>query len=146
LWTLPGRKQCTMSSSFPNTITIPNFRSISLTVLEFWKRYHQTAKNPIQFPIAQTPIKFKISSYPIKIQLLNIIIILFAVFPIQISYFSSSYFAWKQNAFLSYFVYLFYYFIHFLKFNFLWNKNKYDGGVRWLCSLFLGGLKCVVWV
>ncbi len=44
LWTLPGRKPRTMSSSFPSTITIPNFKPISLTVVEFWKRYHQTAK------------------------------------------------------------------------------------------------------
>ncbi len=42
LWTLPGRKQCTRSSSFPSTIIIPNFKSISPTVLEFWKRYHQS--------------------------------------------------------------------------------------------------------
>jgi hypothetical protein len=41
LWTLPGRKQCTRSSSFPSTITIINFKPLSLTVLEFWKRYHQ---------------------------------------------------------------------------------------------------------
>jgi hypothetical protein len=41
LWTLPGRKRCTRSSSFPNTIPMPNFKPISLTVLEFWKRYHQ---------------------------------------------------------------------------------------------------------
>ncbi len=41
LWTLPGRKTCMWSSSFPSTITIPNFKSIALTVGEFWKRYHQ---------------------------------------------------------------------------------------------------------
>jgi hypothetical protein len=40
LWTLPSRKQGTMSSSFPSTISIPNFKSISLIVEEFWKRYH----------------------------------------------------------------------------------------------------------
>jgi hypothetical protein len=41
LWTLPGRKQCTRSSSFSSTITIPNLKPISSTVEEFWKRYHQ---------------------------------------------------------------------------------------------------------
>jgi hypothetical protein len=40
LWTFPGRKQSTISSSFSNTTPLPNFKSISLTVLEFWKRYH----------------------------------------------------------------------------------------------------------
>jgi hypothetical protein len=40
LWTLPCRKQCMMSSSFLNTTPISNFKSISLTVIEFWKRYH----------------------------------------------------------------------------------------------------------
>ncbi len=44
LWTLPGRKQCTRSSIFPSTITIPNFKPISQTVLEFWKRYHQKTR------------------------------------------------------------------------------------------------------
>ncbi len=41
LWALPVRKPCMGSSSFPNTTTIPNFKPISLTVMEFWKRYHQ---------------------------------------------------------------------------------------------------------
>ncbi len=44
LWTLPGRKQCMRSSSFPITITTPNFELISSTVEEFWARYHQNAK------------------------------------------------------------------------------------------------------
>ncbi len=44
LWTTPSGKTCMPSSSFPSTITIPNFRSISLTVAEFWKRYHQNGK------------------------------------------------------------------------------------------------------
>jgi hypothetical protein len=30
-----------ISSSFSNTITIQNFKSLSQTVIEFWKRYHQ---------------------------------------------------------------------------------------------------------
>jgi hypothetical protein len=30
-----------MSSSLSNTTPISNFKSISLTVIEFWKRYHQ---------------------------------------------------------------------------------------------------------
>ncbi len=33
LWTVPGRKTCMWSSSFPNTTTIPNFKPISLTVV-----------------------------------------------------------------------------------------------------------------
>jgi hypothetical protein len=33
------------SSSFPSTTTIPNFRSLSLMVGEFWKRYHQNCEN-----------------------------------------------------------------------------------------------------
>ncbi len=41
LWMIPCRKQGTGSSSFPGTISIPNFKSISLTVEEFWKRYHR---------------------------------------------------------------------------------------------------------
>jgi hypothetical protein len=49
-WTSPGRKQPMWSSSFPTTITIPNFKSMSLDVLEFWKRYQQ--KN--QFPRAES--------------------------------------------------------------------------------------------
>jgi hypothetical protein len=43
-WTLPGRKSCMLSSSFSSTITIPNFKPISVTVIEFWKRYHQSAQ------------------------------------------------------------------------------------------------------
>jgi hypothetical protein len=49
LWTLPGRKQCMWSSSFPHTITIPNFEPISLTVLEFWKRYYRKSRNIVFF-------------------------------------------------------------------------------------------------
>ncbi len=45
LWTLPGRKTCMMSSSPSNTTSISNFKSISLTVVEFWKRYHQKLLN-----------------------------------------------------------------------------------------------------
>jgi hypothetical protein len=41
LWTLPDRKQGTMSSSFPSTITTSNFKPLTLTVGEFWKRYHK---------------------------------------------------------------------------------------------------------
>ncbi len=41
LWTYPDRKPRTKSSSFSNTNTTPNFQSFSLTVFEFWKRYHQ---------------------------------------------------------------------------------------------------------
>jgi hypothetical protein len=44
LWTTPAGKTCMRSSTFPSTITIPNFRSISQTVGEFWKRYHQNGK------------------------------------------------------------------------------------------------------
>ncbi len=50
LCTLPGRKSCMWSSSFPNTTSIPNFKPISLTVIEFWKRYHQTAKIQVLRP------------------------------------------------------------------------------------------------
>jgi hypothetical protein len=48
-WTLPGRKPCMWSSSFPNTSTIPNFKPISLTVIEFWKllEYPITARSCI---------------------------------------------------------------------------------------------------
>jgi hypothetical protein len=41
LWTLPGRKTCMMFSSLSITTPISNFKSISLTALEFWSRYHQ---------------------------------------------------------------------------------------------------------
>ncbi len=44
LWTFSGRKQGTGSSSNSSTITIPNFRALSLAVLEFWKRYHQKSE------------------------------------------------------------------------------------------------------
>ncbi len=38
--------KCNMTSfSFSSTITIPNFKPISLTVVEFWKRYHHTHKS-----------------------------------------------------------------------------------------------------
>ncbi len=40
----PCRKSCMWFSSFPNTTTILNFKPISLAAIEFWKRYHQTAK------------------------------------------------------------------------------------------------------
>ncbi len=40
LWTLPGKKPYMMSSSFSNTTPMSNFKSISLAVIEFWKRYH----------------------------------------------------------------------------------------------------------
>jgi hypothetical protein len=46
-WTLPGRKSCMRSSSFSSTITIPNFEPLSVTVREFWKRYHQKTKFPV---------------------------------------------------------------------------------------------------
>ncbi len=45
LWTLSGRKTCMMSSNPSNTTSISNFKSISLTVVEFWKRYHQKLLN-----------------------------------------------------------------------------------------------------
>ncbi len=54
LWTLLS---CMRSSRFPNTTTIPNFRSISPTVIEFWKRYHQTAKIRVLRP------SLKVASY-----------------------------------------------------------------------------------
>ncbi len=40
-WTIPGRKQPMWSSSFPSTIIPQNFWTISQTLIEFWKRYHQ---------------------------------------------------------------------------------------------------------
>ncbi len=45
LWIFPGRKQVTRSSSFPSTITTPNFKPISQTIGELWKRYHQKKKS-----------------------------------------------------------------------------------------------------
>ncbi len=44
LWTNPAGKTCMWSSSFSNPVTISNFKSISLTVAEFWKQYHQRAQ------------------------------------------------------------------------------------------------------
>ncbi len=41
----PWWKQVTKSSSFPSTITTPNFKPISQTIGEFWKRYHQKKKS-----------------------------------------------------------------------------------------------------
>jgi hypothetical protein len=33
-----------LSSIFPNTITILNFKSVFSSVEEFWKRYHQSVQ------------------------------------------------------------------------------------------------------
>ncbi len=44
LWTVLGRKPCMWTSIFPNTVCIPNFKSISLAVGEIWKRFHQMAQ------------------------------------------------------------------------------------------------------